>query len=231
MKGKILLVEDEESIAKSIQLNLELEGFQVTLCSDGEKVMPLFRSNVFDLIILDIMLPGIDGITLCKSIRLLNPKVPILILSAKNSGDDKVSGLRSGADDYLTKPFNLEEFLLRVQNLLKRNSTGLASSLNSNTYSFGNNEINFSTYEIKNNLGEMFSLTKKEIQLLKLLIDRKGEVVSRDEIIRLIWGHDAFPTTRTIDNYILSFRKYFEPDQRNPVYFHSIRGVGYKFTN
>ena len=230
MSSRILLVEDEENLLKTIKLNLELEGNHVTTCSNGKNVLKEFRSARFDLVILDVMLPELDGFTICQSIRLENSHVPILFLTAKNSSDDKVAGLKLGADDYMTKPFNLEEFLLRVQNLIKR-SKPVESNIDLNSYSFGKNEINFITYEISGNGKKKITITKREIQLLKLLIERKNEVVSREDILQTIWGVDVYPTTRTIDNYILAFRKYFEKNPRNPKHFHSVRGVGYKFTD
>ena len=154
-------------------------------------------------------------------------EVPVIFLTAKDGMSDKIAGLKRGADDYLTKPFHLEELLLRVNNLIRR--TSKAPENMPEEYVFGNNKVNFLTYEARGMKGD-FLLTKKEAMLLKLLIDRKNEVVSRHQILQSVWGYDVFPSTRTIDNFILSFRKYFEEDQRNPVYFHSVRGVGYKFT-
>ena len=152
--------------------------------------------------------------------------IPILMLTAKDSPMDRINGLKKGADDYLTKPFNLEELLLRVKNLIKRTSKSPENSPES--YAFGNNKVNFLTFEATGNQGD-FTLTKKEAMLLKLLVDRKNEVVSRQQILQSVWGYDVYPSTRTIDNFILSFRKYFEDDPKSPAYFLSVRGVGYKF--
>ncbi|MBL7898740.1 MAG: response regulator transcription factor [Crocinitomicaceae bacterium] len=148
----------------------------------------------------------------------------ILFISAKGTSTDRITGLKLGADDYLVKPFNLEELLLRVAILIDRQKTNLSPDI----FEFDGNEIHFKTYQIKAN-GEIFTLSKREMELLKLLISKKGEVVSRDEILDKIWGKEQYPTTRTIDNYILSLRKYFEKDSRNPQYFKSLRGIGYKF--
>ena len=224
---RILLVEDEENIRDVVKLNLELEGYEVSTVSNGKDVMKIWEGEHFDLLILDIMLPEVNGFQICEQIRLTDLKTPILMLTAKDSASDRVAGLKKGADDYLTKPFNLEELLLRVSNLLKRHSNKPESSLE--VYSFGNNSINFLTYNAKGNQGE-FMLTKKEAMLLKLLIDRKNEVVSRQQILQSVWGYDVYPSTRTIDNFILSFRKYFEEDPKSPEYFKSVRGVGYKFS-
>jgi two-component system alkaline phosphatase synthesis response regulator PhoP len=152
--------------------------------------------------------------------------VPIIFLTAKDTAIDRITGLKRGADDYLTKPFNLEELLLRVSNLIRRTNRAVENT--SDTYEFDGRRINFATYEAEVN-GEIIPLTKKETMLLKLLIDRKNEVVSRQQILQSVWGYDVYPSTRTIDNFILSFRKYFELDPRNPQRFLSIRGVGYKF--
>lgn len=231
MPEQILLVEDEEHLANTIKLNLELEGYEVLISSDGSKAMDLYRRSHPDLVILDVMLPGMSGLDVCQAIRSENEQVPILFLTAKGTSYDKVYGLKIGADDYLTKPFDLEEFLLRVQILLKRKSRAPETGALPVIYRFGNNEINFLTYEITDIKGEKRELSKREVQLLRLLIERKNEVVSRDTILEQIWGADSYSTSRTIDNYILAFRKYFEQNPKEPRYFHSVRGVGYKFTD
>jgi two-component system alkaline phosphatase synthesis response regulator PhoP len=151
-------------------------------------------------------------------------------LTAKDSTQDKITGLKKGGDDYMTKPFHLEEFLLRVRVLLRHSVKGTTEESNLRTYQFGKNEINFVTYKATTPNGEI-DLTRKETKLLKLLIERNNEVVSREHILQFVWGYDVFPSTRTIDNFILAFRKYFEDDPKEPIYFHSVRGVGYKFTN
>jgi len=225
----ILLVEDEEHLLKTIQLNLELEGYTVSIANNGIEALKEFRKGEFNLIILDVMLPEMNGFDVCEQIRKENTTVPLLFLTAKGSSSDKIQGLKLGADDYLTKPFNLEELLLRVQILLKRGNLQAESKKQLETYSFGGNSINFITYEIEGINGTT-QLSKKEIALLKLLIERKGEVISREDILDSVWGKDAYPSSRTIDNYILAFRKYFEKNQRDPLHFNSIRGVGYKFT-
>ena len=227
---RILLVEDEENLLQTIRLNLELEGYQVVGVDDGKKALAEFKNARFDLILLDVMLPELNGFDVCERIRLENKSIPILFLTAKGSGEDRIKGLKLGADDYLTKPFNLEELLLRIQILLKRN-TSLATELKSpDKISFGKNEINFSSYEIIGVEGEKLPVNKKELMLLRLLIEHKGEVVSREEILEKVWGYDVYPSTRTIDNYILAFRKYFEENPKQPKHFHSVRGVGYRFT-
>ncbi len=230
MQHNILLVEDEESLHETLKLNLELEGYTVTSAFNGIKALGCAKKEFFDLIILDVMLPHIDGFTVTENLRVQQNNVPILILSAKSNSEDKVIGLRKGADDYLTKPFHLEELLLRIKNLIAKNEKITKSNAINDMYAFGNNTINFNTLEAIGVKQQNIILSKKEIMLLKLLIENDNIVVPREKILQAVWGYQVYPTTRTIDNFILSFRKYFETDSRNPKYFHSIRGIGYKFT-
>lgn len=230
-KGNILLVEDEENLHEALKLNLELEGYTVTSAFDGAAALEAVAGEYFDLIILDVMLPELDGISVTETIRVKNSELPILILSAKSNSSDRVLGLKKGADDYLTKPFNLEEFLLRVEKLIDKNKKLQEKESIGDTYQFGNNTIDFKAQEAIGITGETITLSKKEAQLLKLLIENKGEVVTREKILQIVWGYNVYPSTRTIDNFILSFRKYFETDSRNPRHFHSVRGVGYKYTD
>jgi two-component system alkaline phosphatase synthesis response regulator PhoP len=229
-KASILLVEDEENLHEALKLNLELEGYEVTSAFDGVAAINAVQAEFFDLIILDVMLPEMDGISVTETIRISNNEVPILILSARNSSADRVLGLKKGADDYLTKPFNLEELLLRVTKLINKNKKLRDKSTIGDTYSFGGNSIDFKAQEATRPNGEKIQLSKKETMLLKLLIENKNDVVPREKILQAVWGYNVYPTTRTIDNFILNFRKYFEEDSRNPKYFHSVRGVGYKYT-
>lgn len=225
----ILLVEDEENLHEALKLNLELEGYTVTSAMDGAAALKAVQEEYFDLIILDVMLPEMDGIAVTETIRISNNEVPILILSAKNTSADRVLGLKKGADDYLTKPFNLEELLLRVNKLIDKNKKLLDKNTIGDTYTFGNNTIDFKAQEASLASGQKVELSKKETMLLKLLIENKNEVVPREKILQAVWGYNVYPTTRTIDNFILNFRKYFEADTRHPKYFHSVRGVGYKY--
>lgn len=229
-KTSILLVEDEENLHEALKLNLELEGYEVTSAFDGAAALKAVSNEYFDLIILDVMLPEMDGISVTETIRLSNNDVPVLILSAKNSSADRVLGLKKGADDYLTKPFNLEELLLRVNKLINKNKKLQDKSSIGDLYIFGKNQIDFKAQEATGFSGEKIQLSKKETMLLKLLIENKNEVVPREKILQSVWGYNVYPTTRTIDNFILNFRKYFEEDSRNPKYFHSVRGVGYKYS-
>ena len=228
-KGSILLVEDEENLHEALKLNLELEGYGVSSAFDGAAALKAIANEYFDLLILDIMLPEMDGLDVTESIRISNNEIPILILSAKNTSADRVSGLKKGADDYLTKPFNLEELLLRVHKLIDKNKKLQDRNSVDEQYQFGPNTIDFKAQEAISVTGERIQLSKKETMLLKLLIENKNEVVPREKILQTVWGYQVYPTTRTIDNFILNFRKYFETDSRNPRYFHSVRGVGYKY--
>lgn len=223
---RILLVEDEETIRDAVKLNLEMEGYEMVVTGSGREAMQIIQDQRFDLLLLDVMLPEISGFEICEQVRLTDREVPILFLTAKDGAMDRVAGLKLGADDYLTKPFVLEELLLRVNNLVRRSQKGVDHA--PEEVEFGGNHINFATFEAKGRQGA-FTLTKKEAMLLKLLIDRKNEVVSRQHILSTVWGYDVFPSTRTIDNFILAFRKYFEEDPANPRFFLSIRGIGYKF--
>ena len=230
MQTSVLIVEDEESIRESLKLNLELEGYDVTTVADGIHALQKIKSAYFDLIILDIMLPEMDGIALCEAIRLQQNEVPILFLSAKNSPKDRIEGLRKGGDDYLSKPFDLEELLLRIAKLIAKNKKIQEPQQNLSNYQFANGTIDFTGLTCITHDGKEINLSKREVALLKLLIDHKNEVVSREHILQVVWGYQVYPNTRTIDNFLLNFRKYFEKDSKNPVHFHSIRGIGYKFT-
>ncbi len=230
-KLSILLVEDEENLQEALKLNLELENYEVTVAGDGPSALDAVQKEHFDLMILDVMLPELDGISVLEHIRLQNNDIPVLILSAKDSSADRVLGLKKGADDYLTKPFNLEELLLRVTKLLQKSRRLAARQPLEHVYQFGKNKIDFKALECTTKEGKKITLTKKEIMLLKLLVENKNEVVTREKILQSVWGYNVYPTTRTIDNFVLTFRKYFEEDSRNPRYFHSVRGIGYKFTD
>jgi two-component system alkaline phosphatase synthesis response regulator PhoP len=229
-KPSILLVEDEENLHEALKLNLELEQYEITSAYTGSEALQKIQSEYFDLIILDVMLPDVDGISVTETVRVQNNQVPILILSAKDTSSDRVLGLKKGADDYLTKPFNLEELLLRVQKLIDKNKKMQDKDTVGDTYQFGGHTIDFNAQEALTKEGQRIQLSKKEAMLLKLLFENKNDVVPREKILQTVWGYNVYPTTRTIDNFILNFRKYFESDSRNPRYFHSVRGVGYKYT-
>lgn len=226
--GKILLIEDEENLSSVIELNLKLEGFEVKTLSNGRDAIA-YAQNIgeYDLIILDVMLPEVSGWDICSTFKRI-ADTPILFMSAKGDSMDKIKGLKLGADDYLAKPFDLEELLLRVNILTSRNKK---ERVEENQIQIRDLEVNLTTYEVKKGQDLVASLTKRDVQLLELFKNHEGEVLSRDMILERIWGRDAEITTRTIDNYILAFRKIFEEDAKNPEYFLSIRGVGYRFVN
>ena|SRR5688572_15616862 len=190
-KASILLVEDEENLHEALKLNLELEGYSVSSATDGSEALKAIEQEYFDLIILDVMLPEVDGITVMETIRVQNNEVPILILSAKNTSADRVLGLKKGADDYLTKPFNLEELLLRVQKLIEKNKKLLDKDSIGDNYAFGKNTIDFKAQEATTKNGERVQLSKKEAMLLKLLIENRNEVVPREKILQTVWGYNV----------------------------------------
>ena len=222
---KICVVEDENSIAEMVRFNLEMESYEVELIQDGAEALELFKRNSeFDLIILDVMLPNVSGVDLCRLIRQTS-QVPILFLSAKGTTADRIEGLKAGGNDYLPKPFDLEELLLRIAILLNTIPKSTEEIV-----TIGRCEVNFKTFLVVNEETEdEITLSKKEVALLQLFYSKAGEVISRSEILDKVWGKDQFPTTRTIDNFILHFRKIFETNPKEPNHFHSVRGVGYKF--
>lgn len=221
--AKISIIEDEENIADLLKMNLELEGHETKVYQRGDEALSnLSQLHQSDLLIVDWMLPGNSGIDIIQKVRQTST-VPMLMLSAKGNTSERIEGLKAGANDYLPKPFDLEELLLRVNNLLP---VGEVS-----TFSIGDLRIDPVSFECQNKTGTVVhQFSKREIELLALFHEKEGQVVSRDEILDKIWGTEQFPTSRTIDNYILTFRKIFESNPREPRYFHSIRGVGYKFT-
>jgi two-component system, OmpR family, alkaline phosphatase synthesis response regulator PhoP len=231
MQTRILLVEDEVHLQHAIKLNLELEGHQVQVSGTGTDAIRVFREQKFDLVILDIMLPEMDGLMVCENIRMYDQNIPVLFLSAKNTPADRINGLKKGADDYLTKPFELEELILRINKLIERSRQ--IKNVNENKvpklFNFGSNWINFENHEAKGVSGK-FELTKKELMLMRLLIENKNQVVSREHILKVVWDYTVIPNTRTIDNFILALRKYFEDDPKLPLFIQSARGIGYKFT-
>jgi two-component system alkaline phosphatase synthesis response regulator PhoP len=225
---QIVLVEDETSLHELIKLNLELDGHIVSSFFTGNEAMKnLDQSGKADLVILDIMLPNVSGLEICEAIRKTS-EVPILFLSAKGTTSDRIIGLKKGGTDYLVKPFDLEELLLKVTILVRTPKVKQEQKkvvINDKT-------VDFETFEVRDASNQLVeTLTKKEIELLRLFDLKVGQVVSRDEILDTVWGQDQFPSSRTVDNFIVGFRKLFEVDQRNPQFFQSIRGVGYKFVN
>lgn len=239
MSSKILIIEDEIHIAEGLRLNLSLQGHNIVLAHNGLEGLKLWKSEKPDLIVLDLMMPALDGFQVLKQIRVIDQRVPVLILSARDQAKDKVKCLKDGADDYLSKPFNLDEFLLRVDRLITRSSwteksdpdelLDLDKEFKETEYSFGPNRIDFVLCKGFNNEGE-FQLTSQEIRLLKLFIIKKGIPLTRKELLEIGWGYSQETSTRTVDNFLVRFRKYFEEDPKDPKYFKSMRSVGYIFT-
>ncbi|MCB2182618.1 MAG: response regulator transcription factor [Desulfobulbaceae bacterium] len=229
MKKRVLIIEDDRHIAEGLQLNLVIQGYEVQVAGDGRSGLERWKEWRPHLIVLDIMLPGIDGLDVLQNIRLEDERLPVLILSAKAMIEDKIKGLALGVDDYLTKPFNLEEFLLRVKRLLTRiaweedHDEGIGP-----IYTFGRNSINFVTHTAQCASGTI-TLTEIEVKLLKLFIVNRGKPLSRRQLIEMVWGYDGDIKTRTVDNFIVRFRKYFEEDAGHPVFFKTCRSVGYVF--
>ena len=223
---KILIVEDQEDISKGIEINLAKEGFRVVKANRGDTGLNLAIRENPDLIILDVMLPGLNGFDVCRQLRQKGVDLPIIFLTAKAEEVDRVVGLEIGADDYVTKPFSIRELVARVQARLRRQPSRPAQTLAK--YSFGNVEIDFEkcVAKRKNKLVEM---TAKEFEVLRFLIRHRDEVILRDQLLNEVWGYDSYPTTRTVDNHILKLRQKLEADPANPKYILTIYGEGYKF--
>jgi len=223
--ARVLLVEDEPTLAVALADNLEGEGYQVEIAPDGSRALERWAAWKPDLVVLDVMLPGLDGLQVCRQMRALGYTAPVLFLSAKGSPEERVEGLRVGGDDYLAKPFHLPEFLLRVKNLLRRQIETPAV-----VYEFAGHRLDFRAWTVQLKDGRKEALGEREMAILRLLVERAGEVVSRDEILDRVWGQEVFPSSRTIDNFIMRLRRLFEPDPARPVHFHTVWGVGYRFT-
>ena len=227
-KPHILLIEDEIHLARGIFFNLEQEGYQVSHFANGEEALERMAYYRCALIILDIMLPGIDGFEVCEKVRAIDSRVPVLILTARTQEGDRITGLEKGADDYLTKPFSLSEFLLRVRGMLRRSAWYRPEPVEE-SYRFGDNEVYLLSYRARTAQGEI-DLTDLEVRMLSLFFQNEGVAVSRKELLERVWGYSSNAETRTLDNFIVRLRKYFEPDPAAPVYFQTVRGVGYRFS-
>jgi two-component system OmpR family response regulator len=229
----ILVVEDEEHLAFGIKYNLEAEGYDVTTTGDGPTALKVIEENpnAVDLIILDLMLPGMSGYAVCEALREKGNHVPVLILSARSLVEDRVRGYDVGADQYLQKPFELEELLSMTRNLMSRRTksdSGPRDKQVDSTYEFGRAQVNFDTF-IVTVAGEPVRLTHTEMKLLRYFVENEGSVVTRAELLQHVWGMSHMPTTRTVDNFIVNLRKYFEEDPAQPKHFLSVRGTGYRF--
>ncbi|MCM0083301.1 response regulator transcription factor [Geomonas sp. Red32] len=227
-KPHILLVEDEIHLARGISFNLEQEGYLISHVESGEEALDKVQVEKFDLIILDVMLPGINGFEVCRKIRKLDTRVPVLMLTARSEERDRVEGLAEGADDYLIKPFNLKEFLLRVSGMLRRSAWYRPEPVEEG-YRFGDNEVFLLSYRARTRQGEI-DLTDLEVKMLSLFFRREGEAVPRAVILEIVWGYSSEAETRTLDNFIVRLRKYFEPEPSRPIFFQTVRGVGYRFS-
>ncbi len=227
--SKILLVEDEETLAIGLEYNLSEEGYRVDVAQDGKVALNFIENRQYDLIILDIMLPFVDGFEIARIIREKDPKLPVLILTARTSIKDKVKALETGADDYLTKPFHLDELLLRVKGMLKRKSWYNSSTSKMPYFRFGPNKINFENLTVSSGQ-EKIQLTSREAMLIKYLIDHQGKVISRQELLQEVWNINSEIETLTVDNFIARLRKYFEEDPASPKFIKSLRGSGYLFS-
>jgi DNA-binding response OmpR family regulator len=229
MPSRILIVEDEKHLAEALAHNLKFEGYDTHVVGDGETGLERLGAEDYDLVVLDVMLPGISGFELCERLRESGNRVPVLFLTARNTDTDRLAGLRHGGDDYMTKPFLLEELVLRIRGILRRQEWYQTPIAERGIFHFGDNEVNFRTFRAKGARGDL-QLTEKECMLMKLLVERQGQVVSRELILERVWGYKYGSSSRTIDNFIVRLRRYFEPDPRRPKFIHSVRGVGYRFT-
>lgn len=229
----ILVVEDEQHLAFGIKYNLEAEGFDVTTAGDGPAALKLIEDDPrgVDLVILDLMLPGMSGYAVCEALREKGNDVPVLMLSARTLVEDRIRGYDVGADQYLQKPFELEELLSMTRNLLARRTKSAVRTDEQTVgpvFQFGNATVNFDTFDVVV-AGERVRLTHTEMKLLRYFVEKEGLVVTRAELLEHVWGMAHMPTTRTVDNFIVNLRKYFEEDPARPRHFLSVRGAGYRF--
>ncbi|HEY5101645.1 MAG TPA: response regulator transcription factor [Steroidobacteraceae bacterium] len=228
---RTLVVEDDPHLAAGLTENLRAEGYAVDVAADGRLALEWLREHSCELVVLDVMLPHVDGFTVCRTLRAEGNNTPVLFLTARGDPQDRVLGLEAGGDDYLAKPFHLDEFLLRVRAILRRwewyrtaSSTPASAVLR-----FGGNEVDFRAFRARSWNGAAQELTEKEAMILKVLAEHPGEIVSREDLLERVWGYDVFPSTRTVDNFILRLRKRFERDPANPIHFLTVWGVGYRF--
>ena len=225
--ARILVVDDEIHLADGIRENLEAEGYETDVAHDGAEGLEKIRRERFDLVLLDVMMPKMNGLEVCEAMRAEGVQTPVMFLTVKGEPEDRIRGLAAGGDDYLAKPFHLRELLLRVAAILRRSRWYAETA---STLEFGGNRIDFETYHARSWDGSEHSLTHKEAMILKVLAEQAGSIVTREEILDRVWGYEVFPSTRTIDNFIVRLRKRFERNPESPLHFHTVRGVGYRFT-
>ena len=227
----LLVVDDDKRLRELLRRYLSDNGFRVTIAADARDARSNLASFAFDLLVLDVMLPGVDGFSVCRTLRSQGNSTPVLFLTARGDPIDRVRGLEAGGDDYLAKPFHLQEFLLRVRAILRRWDWYRSASSTADTamLRFGGNEVDFRLFRARAWNGESQELTEKEAMILKVLAEHAGEIVSREDLLERVWGYDVFPSTRTVDNFILRLRKRFEQDPANPRHFLTVWGVGYRF--
>jgi len=223
--AKILLVEDEAGLATTLKDRLQKEGHTVSVARDGNSGMELATREPFDVLILDLMLPGQNGLAICQKVRQLGSNAPILMLTARRQTMDKVIGLRTGADDYLTKPFKMVELLARLDALLRRAGPGKVSGLR---YEFGDLQIDIRSTEVTRH-GRAVALSAKEFHLLRYFVEHRGATLSRDELLKEVWGYGGQPTTRTVDVHVAWLRQKIEKDPKTPQFILTVVGMGYKF--
>jgi len=229
---RLLVVEDDQPLAEGLSGNLELEGFSVTCVGTGEDgLVELGASSAdFDLLILDIMLPGIDGFEVCRQLRADGNQIPILFLTARGSDADRILGLQLGADDYLTKPFLVEELVLRVRGIVRRAEWSRTPAHSGPVIRIGASEVDMDTMRATTAAGSV-ALTEREVMLVRFFSENEGRVLARGELLERVWGYTFDTSTRTLDTFVHRLRKHFEEDPRNPLHFHTVRGVGYRFTS
>jgi DNA-binding response OmpR family regulator len=227
-KPHILLVEDEKHIAQGLIFNLELEGFLITHAETGAAAMDAFGRQSFELVVLDLMLPDSHGFDLCREMRRTHPQLPILMLTALGEEMDRIKGLKEGADDYLTKPFSLDEFLLRVRGMLRRSAWYQPSQIKTEGYQFGSNLIDLNNLAAETKKGKI-RITELEGRMLATFFSNEGETLTRATLLKSVWGMAEDTETRTLDNFIVRIRKYFEEDPAKPKHFLTVRGRGYQF--
>ncbi|MBN8730492.1 MAG: response regulator transcription factor [Acidobacteria bacterium] len=225
MSKKILVVEDEADLVMMLEDRLRVEGYQVEAVADGERALALLREHVYDLVLLDVGLPGMSGLDVCQELRRMGSAVPVIMLTARSQVVDKVVGLKLGADDYVTKPFEMMELLARIEVLLRRAQASVPAGP---VVEFGDVVVNLRGAEVRR-AGEPVALSAREFQLLRYLIEHRGEALGRDQLLRDVWGYESALTTRTVDVHVGWLRQKLEPDVKHPRFIVTLQGIGYKF--